>query len=322
MVGLNDGELVIGIDLGGTNIKGALLDPDGKIIEKREVATQAKAGPEAVAGRMSGVIGELETLAKAARRRVTGIGLGVPGQPKQADGSVIFAPNLHWHNVPLMQYLRRQTVLPIWLENDANLAALGEQWRGAGRGSVNMVMITVGTGIGGGLILDGRLYNGTSGSAGEIGHMVIDPEGPLCSCGRRGCLETLTSATAMVRMAREAIDQGRDTDLARIETLTARDIVLSAQAGDKVALEIINTAARYLGIGLGNVVNLINPDTIVVGGGVSRAGELLFAPLRRATLAWSLEAPAGIVKIVPAELGNDAGCIGAARLVWQKKIKD
>lgn len=313
-------ELIIGIDLGGTNIKGALLDFEGSIIRKKEINTQAKAGPEAVAARMSQIIGELEALAAESGNKVKGIGVGVPGQPDQKAGIVVFAPNLHWRRVPLVEYLHRETDLPVFLENDANIAALGEQWHGAGRGSVNMIMITVGTGIGGALILNGRLYNGTNGSAGEVGHMVIDPAGPMCSCGRRGCLETLTSATAMIRMAQEAIDQGRQTDLARVENLEAKDIVMSAQAGDETAREIIDTAANYLGLGLGNLINLINPDTIVVGGGVSKAGGLLFDPLRRAVIAWSLEYPAKVVKIVPAELGNDAGCIGAARLVLQDQV--
>lgn len=311
---MND-ELIIGIDLGGTNIKGALLDDAGSILHKTQAATLANTGPEAVAGRISGLIGHLEALAAAENKKVAGVGIGVPGLPDAKTGTVVFAPNLHWHNVPLVEYLRRETALPVYLENDANVAALGEQWRGAGRGSVNMVMVTIGTGIGGGIILNGRLYIGTNGSAGEIGHTVIDPNGPLCSCGRKGCMETLTSATAMIRMAREAIDRGCDTELAKPENLEARDIVMAAQSGDVTASDIINTAAGYLGMGLGNLINIINPDTIVVGGGVSRAGETLFKPLREAARAWSLPAPGTVVKIVPAELGNDAGSIGAARLV-------
>jgi len=313
-------ELIIGIDLGGTNIKGALVNSGGHIISKQKAATLANTGPRAVAERISRIIGDLESQAAAAGKKVAGIGVGIPGQADQTRGTVFFAPNLHWRDVPLVEYLRSRTILPVYLENDANAAAMGEQWLGAGRGSVNMVMITIGTGIGGGLILNGSLYSGTNGSAGEVGHMVIDPDGPLCSCGRRGCLETLTSAAAMVRMAKEAIDQGKKTILAREENLEARDIVMAAQAEDKVALLIIDVAARYLGMGLGNVINLFNPDTIVIGGGVSEAGDILFEPLRREAVTRSLEVPARVVKIVPAELGNDAGCIGAARLVLSTVI--
>lgn len=311
-------ELIIGVDLGGTNIKGALLDKQGSIIIKDQKSTQANAGPEAVARRMSEMISSLEGIAASKGAQVLGIGIGVPGQPNSRLGTVVFAPNLRWRNVPLVKYLHGATGLPIFLENDANMAALGEQWLGAGRGALNMVMITIGTGIGGGLIINGRLYSGGSGTAGEIGHTVIDPNGPLCSCGRRGCLETMTSATAMIRMAREAIDSGEVSVLSKAENLEARDIIRAAQAGDKVADRIINNAAYYLGLGLGNVINLLNPDTIVVGGGVSRAGEILFAPLRANTALHSLESAGQAVKIVPAELGNDAGCIGAAALVRQE----
>lgn len=312
-------ELLIGIDLGGTNIKGALLDQDGEIIEKREMATLANAGPEAVSGRIADIINNMTSLADGSGNHVIGVGIGIPGLPDKDRGAVVFAPNLRWRNVSLVDYLRRHINLPIFLENDANLAALGEQWRGAGRGSKHMIMITIGTGIGGGLIINGELYGGANGSAGEIGHMVIDPEGHPCNCGRRGCLETYTSATSMVRRAKEAIDQGRETILAREENLEAKDIFMAAEAGDRIAVEIVNYTAYYLGIGLGNTINMFNPDTIVVGGGVSRAGSLLFDPLREATIKWSLEVPASVVKIVPAELGNDAGTIGAACLVLRKK---
>ncbi|MBU7006267.1 ROK family protein [Phosphitispora fastidiosa] len=317
---MND-KFVIGIDLGGTNIKGALLDLDGGIIEKREIPTLANAGPEAVAGRIAGMITELEAAVRDTGKSVAGVGIGVPGQPERSTGEVIFAPNLYWRNVPLVKYLRRYTGLPVFLENDANVAALGEQWRGAGQGSANMVMVTIGTGIGGGIVLDGRLYTGSNGAAGELGHAVIEPAGPQCSCGRRGCLETLTSATAMVRMAREALDRGVKTELSKEENLEARDIIMAAQAGDRLALDIVEKAAYYLGIGLGNIINILNPDTIVIGGGVSRAGELLFEPLCRNARANCLDCAGSIVRIVPAQLGNDAGFVGAAKLVLQDNTK-
>lgn len=337
---------VIGIDLGGTNIKGALVDFEGRIMMKKKTATLANAGPEAVAGRMGKLIRELEAVAVSSGQKVAGIGIGVPGQPDRGRGEVVFAPNLYWRHVPLVKYLRKElqsgaalhengglqrdafhesgeshgnAIPPVILENDANVAALGEQWKGAGRGSVNMVMVTVGTGIGGGLVLNGRLYSGANGSAGEIGHTVIDPDGPQCSCGRKGCLETLTSATAMVRMAREAIDSGRATELSKPENLEAKDIFMAARAGDSAALEVVNRAVYYLGIGLGNVINILNPDTIVIGGGVSHAGEILFEPLCRHAREFSLEAPAAAVRIIPAELGNDAGVIGAAKLVMDER---
>lgn len=308
-------ELVIGVDLGGTSIKGALVNSQGTIISKEETPTLADAGPEAVADRIAGVITKLENHALSLGRSVAGVGIGIPGQPDQKKGEVVFAPNLDWRHVPLIDYLRRKTSLPIILENDANAAALGELWCGAGRGAENMVMITIGTGIGAGLIINGSLFHGPNYTAGELGHTVILPEGPLCKCGRKGCLETLTSAPAMVRMAKEAITGGKQTVLAEKKNIDTRDIVDAARAGDEVALEVINVAANYLGMGIGNAINLFNPDKVVIGGGVSKAGDILFCRLITSAMQRALETPADAVAIVPAELGNDAGVIGAAGLV-------
>ncbi|TLM99922.1 ROK family glucokinase [bacterium] len=306
---------VIGIDLGGTNIKGALLGFQGNIIEKYEIATLANAGPEVVANR---IVQVAKILIKDLGDRVAGLGIGVPGQPDQSTGSVIFAPNLRWRNVPLIPMLKPSLGFPMFLENDANAAALGEKWCGAGRDAVNMVAITIGTGIGGGVIINGRLYRGSSGSAGEIGHTVVLPDGPQCNCGNRGCLETLTAAPALLRQAQIAIDRGRTTSLATVENLAARDVFKAAENGDGVALEIIGEMTHYLSLGLANLINILNPDLIVVGGGVSRAGELLFRPLREKTLACALPSAAQAVKIVPAQLGNDAGSIGAGAVVLQE----
>lgn len=314
-----DRELAIGLDLGGTNIKGILLDSDGNIYTNTDIPTEAGDGPESVARRMAGMISVLEQAAKKAGRKATGVGIGIPGLPDQGTGDVVFAPNLGWKNVPLLKLLTTTVTLPVILENDANTAALGEQWLGAGRGSANMIMITIGTGIGGGLILNGKLYTGANGSAGEIGHTVINPQGPPCSCGRRGCLETYTSATAMIRMAREAIEQGKKTCLTSKDKIEARDIVTAALQGDETSAGIVDFAAQYLGIGIANMINILNPDKVVVGGGVAGAGDILFEPLISSVRQWSLEANVDAVKIVPAQLGNNAGCIGAASLALKQK---
>jgi glucokinase len=306
---------VIGIDLGGTNIKGALLDFEGKIIEKYEIATLANAGPEAVAGR---IIQVAKILTKGIGDKIVGMGVGVPGQPDQSTGSVIFAPNLRWRNVPIIPMLRPSLDFPMFLENDGNAAALGEKWCGAGRDAVNMAAITIGTGIGCGIIINRRLYRGSGGVAGEISHTVVLPDGPQCNCGKRGCLETLTAAPALIRQAQIAIDRGRTTSLAVVENLAAKDIFMAAENGDVVAGEIIQDMTHYLGLGLANLINILNPDLVAVGGGVSRAGELLFKPLREKTLAYSLEAAARTARIVPAQLGNDAGSIGAGAVALQE----
>lgn len=306
---------VIGIDLGGTNIKGALLDFQGKIIEKYEIATLANGGPEVVANRIVQVV---KILMKDRKGNIAGMGIGVPGQPDLSSGSVVFAPNLRWRNVPLIPMLKLSLDFPMFLENDGNAAALGEKWCGAGRDAVNMVAITIGTGIGCGIIINGRLYRGSIGCAGEIAHTVVLPDGPRCNCGKRGCLETLTAAPALVRQAQEAIDGGRTTSLAAVENLAAKDIFTAAADGDAVAREIIEEMTHYLGLGLANLINLLNPDMIAIGGGVSRAGELIMKPLREKSRAFALEAAAKVVEIVSAELGNDAGSIGAGAVALQE----
>lgn len=315
---MNQG-LYIGIDLGGTNIKGALITREGKIICKKKIPTQALAGAQAVAEKIAYLISELAQQ-EGHDKGIRGVGIGVPGQPDRENGTVIFAPNMSWHHVPLVQMLNLKDV-PVFLENDANLAALGEQWVGAGWGSQNMVMITIGTGIGAGIILGGQLFTGANGCAGELGHCIIDPRGPACSCGRRGCLETFCSANAMVKSALSKIGEGAVTKLADIKNIEARDIIEAAREQDQVALEVMEATAAYLGMGLGNVVNLLNPDTIVIGGGVSAAGDILFSPLRDHAVRCSLAEPCSSVKIVPALLGNDAGTIGAAKLVMDKLEK-
>ncbi len=306
---------VLGIDLGGTNIKGALLDFQGSIIEKYEIATLANGGSEVVADR---IVQVARILMKDRRQEVVGMGIGVPGQPDQSNGSVIFAPNLRWRNVPLIPMLKAALDFPMYLENDGNAAALGEKWCGAGRTALNMVAITIGTGIGGGIIINGRLYRGASGSAGEIGHTVILPDGPQCNCGNRGCLETFTAAPALARQARLAIDMGRATSLAGLANPAAKDVFAAAAKGDAVALEIIQQMTYYLGLGIANLINMLNPDMVVIGGGVSRAGDLLFKPLRETVLANTLHAAARAVKIEPAQLGNDAGSIGAGAVALQE----
>lgn len=315
------GCMYIGIDLGGTNIKAALITDEGNIVAKKKIPTMSDLGNEEVAKRISHLIIDLTELKEDGLKQIIGVGIGVPGQPNREEGKVILAPNLSWHNVPLTEMLKIPS-LPVFLENDANLAALGEAWTGAGRDSQNLVMITIGTGIGAGIIINGDLYLGACGSAGELGHSIVDPNGPPCSCGRYGCLETFCSATAMVKNAKELLEKGKQSSLAENENLEARDIVEAARHGDSLALKVLETTANYLGIGLGNIINILNPDTIIIGGGVSEAGEILFNPLRDTALKCSLEVPGCAVNIVPARLGNDAGVIGAARLVKNKTDKN
>ncbi|MDN5293590.1 MAG: glucokinase [Eubacteriales bacterium] len=311
-------KFVIGLDLGGTNIKGALLDMDGHTREKIRISTLAEQGAEKVVDRMAGVVEDLIQWGNLDKSQILGVGVGVPGQLDYRAGKVKFAPNLHWRDFPLREELVRRLGVPVFLENDGNVAALGEKWAGAAREARNVLAITIGTGIGGGILVDGRIYRGSGGSAAEVGHMIMDENGPLCNCGRRGCLETLTAAPAILRQAREAIAAGRKTSLAAQKELDAKDVFIAAERGDLVAREIIERVSHYLGLAIANLINVLNPDMVVIGGGVARAGDILINPIREKALAHSLEAAAEVVRIVPAHLGNDAGCIGAGALVFQE----
>jgi glucokinase len=219
----------------------------------------------------------------------------------------------------------RQFGVKTCLLNDASAAALGEHRLGAGRGTTNLIYITVSTGIGGGIIIDGKLYLGTSGSAGEIGHMTIDVNGPECYCGNFGCLEVMASGTAIAREAIRRIKDGGSSTLsdmvaAKIENITAKEVGLAAQNGDRLASEVILKAATYLGTGMVNVVHIFNPEIIVIGGSVSKMGDLLLAPVRKMVAETAFGLVAQAVRIVPAQLGDDVGVVGAAIFAWEQKV--
>jgi len=315
---MSEGQHLIGIDLGGTNIKAALMDLRGNIIAKKEIPTQADEGPEAVINRMAELArGFLAGLPQGGA--VLGVGVGIPGVLNYETGKVIFAPNIHWRAIEVKPLLEGKLGLPVYLDNDANAAALGEKWCGAARGGRNVIVITIGTGIGGGVIINGRIFRGSGGSAGEIGHTVVLPDGPPCNCGKKGCLETMTAAPAIVRMAREAVAAGKSPQLAKLPDIEAKDVFAIAEDGDEAALGVIRTVAYYLGMSIANVVNLLNPELVVIGGGVARAGEILFHPLRRRVRECALEVPAETVQVIPAQLGNDAGSIGAGAIVLEEQ---
>ncbi len=306
---------VVGVDLGGTNIKLGLISPDGEVLERNSTETRAERGPEAVAGRICDAVLGLLARAGLDRRAVAGVGIGSPGTIDLQAGVVTFSPNLPgWHDVPLRRLVEEGTELGCVLDNDANAAALAESWVGAGRGKSSLILLTLGTGIGGGIVLDGRIWHGGNGVAGEIGHMSIDPDGPECGCGNRGCLEAFASATGMVRRMKEAIEKGEKTSLAdQAETLTARRIHEAAEAGDQAARRTVQMTGRYLGIGVSNLMHILNPEVIAFSGGMTGAGRMLMDPLLEEADWRTMEAPRRDVKICFAELPEDAGIIGAAR---------
>ncbi|MDY7075581.1 MAG: ROK family protein [Chloroflexota bacterium] len=311
-------QLIIGIDLGGTKTSTALVNGSGKIIAYDYQETPVAEGQKAVIARMVDAARRVMAQAGVNRAQVTAVGIGAPGPLEIETGMVIAPPNFpDWDRVPLRQLIEDGLGITAFIDNDANAAALGEHRFGAGRGTMDMIYVTVSTGIGGGLILNEKLYHGASGMAGEIGHITIVPYGPICGCGNRGCLEALASGPSIARRARERVDRGVPTlmaDLAGGEPghITAKLVAQAANQGDAEARQILTEAMNYLGIGMANLVNLFNPQLIVIGGGLTNIEETLFEPVRRAVSRHAFPIPARAVRIVRAELGDKAGVLGAA----------
>lgn len=315
-------QYVIGVDLGGTKIYTALAGEDGRILAEMKVPTEAGKGLEHVVGLIVDSVRQSQKDAQVLPGKVRAVALGAPGPLDSTRGIIHFAPNLDWHDVPIRKILQERLRFPVFIENDANLAALGEHAFGAGRGEENMVYITVSTGVGGGLILGGRLYRGSSGSAGEIGHMTVLPDGPVCKCGNAGCLEAVASGTAIAREARELVARGGGKKIlaeagGSPEEITSALVTTAAAGGDPDALRIITVAARYLGIGIANILNLLNPSLVVLGGGVMEAGHLFFDRIHTEVGERALDETRGSARIVRAELGGRAGVLGAVALALQ-----
>ncbi len=303
----------VGIDLGGTFIKGAIIDEEGHIVVKNEIPTEVEKGPEDILKRIEVLVHSLARGASVALSDLAGVGIGIPGFLDDATGMAVEVVNLGWKDVSVRDPLKERLGLPIYLENDANSAALGEAWVGAGRGRDSAICITLGTGVGGGIVLGARVLRGANVMAGEIGHMVMDPDGARCNCGRHGCLETVSSATGIVRLAKERLARGETSSL-NANQLTPADVFAAAAQGDIVATEVLSYAIDTLGRGLAIAAVLINPEVIVVGGGMSRAGNALFKPLNASFKHYALPRVAEVADIVPATLGNDAGVVGAGKL--------
>lgn len=288
--------MIIGIDLGGTKIAAALATPEGKIITDVNIPTEAQSGQKQVIHNIKKAV---NTLIRGQRVKISCIGIGVPGPILYDQGIVIEPPNLPgWKRVNLKKILEKEFKVPVSLDNDANCAALAEARFGAGTKARHFLYMTISTGIGGGIIIDRKLYRGKTGAAGEFGHMVIDPSGPLCGCGNHGCLEALASGSAIKKRS------GMD----------AISVELAARQGDKKAQEVIAVTAHYLAIGIANLVNIFNPEMIILGGGVSKMRELLLDPIRKEFKAYALTLPAKDVKIVNAKLGSESGVLGAVAL--------
>ena len=304
---------VLAVDIGGTKLAAGVVDADGKMLERGEVPTLAHEGLEPVLERIVGLGRDLLARAAAQKEPVQRIGIGCAGPVNLKAGKVFNPPNLPgWSEVSLVRHIESAFGLPAVLENDANAAALGEFRYGAGRGARSLVYFTVSTGIGGGIILDGKVWHGLKDAAGEVGHMTVCPDGPVCGCGNRGCLEAMASGPSIARRAREAVAAGRPTRLREVPVVTSADVVRLAQEGDAVAREVWDAAVKYLGIGVAAVITILAPERVVLGGGVTRAGGFLFEPLRAEVRRRVKLVPMESVRILPAALGPDVGILGAA----------
>jgi len=309
--------LYVGVDLGGTAIKVGLCNASGDLLRTHEGPTQADEGADAVLSNIATYVKELVPPGTPEWDAIAGVGIGVAGFLNIPAGIIDFSANLPFRDVPIKQIIEGKLDKPVKINNDANVAALGEAWGGAGKNVSNCVCYTLGTGVGGGIILQDRLIEGSAGMAGELGHLAIvaDLEAIQCGCGKMGCLETVSSATGIIRMAKDAVTRGDKTSLAIIEgEITAKDVFDAAKGGDEVSQRIVSRAAFYLGKSMAMVAVIVNPQRFIVGGGVSKAGEYLFAQIREVFNKLAPDNARKGVEIVAAELGNNAGVVGAAGL--------
>jgi glucokinase len=322
---------IIGVDLGGTNIVAGAMPADGsREIAMHTTPTLAEGGASSVVERITGMIEQVieQTMAEtgAERSAFLGVGIGSPGPLNREKGIVIVTPNLGWKNFPLRDEISKRVGLEATLDNDANCATLGEFWCGAARGGRNVIGMTLGTGIGGGLILEGKLYHGSSDVAGEIGHTSIDANGRRCKCGNYGCIEAYASGPAIAERAREALrgDEGEsilvtlaDGDQRKI---TAQTVYEASKRGDVVAREVVRETGLILGTAVANLLNIFNPDIVVMAGGVTQAGDALFQPLRAEVRRRAFKPAWQACKIVPGELRLSAGVVGAIATFKQQKL--
>ncbi|WP_025717832.1 ROK family glucokinase [Paenibacillus sp. 1-18] len=309
--------IYVGVDLGGTAIKVGICNENGQLLHTYEGPTETDKGVDVVISNIEKYVRHIVEQSPYEWDQLMGVGAGVAGFTNVRNGIIVLAPNIGFRDVPIRALLEERIGKPVKIDNDANVAALGEAWAGAGKGIDNCVCYTLGTGVGGGIIINGKIYQGFSGMAGEIGHMSVVPdlEAIQCGCGKMGCLETVSSATGIIRMAKDAVERGDRTSLALEDQIAAREVFNAAKAGDEVALRIVNRAAFYLGKSMAAVAAVLNPELFIIGGGVSKAGDFLFEEMRRVYTKLAPEPLQQGVSIVPAVLGNDAGIVGAAGLL-------
>lgn len=308
------------VDLGGTQVRVAVAGADSLLARTQE-RTDLANGPFGTERQIAGMAEKALGMAGADRSQIRRLVIATPGPLDPVRGLVVEPPNMPgWHEVAIKEDLERLIGVPVIPINDANAAGLGEFQFGAGKGTRHLVYLTISTGIGGGVVVDGRLLEGVSGTAGEIGHMTIDRHGPLCKCGNIGCLEMLASGTSIARRFRELLDDGGESIVTRwTEAPTADDVSRAAEEGDPLAASLFRDAAEAIGTGVVNCIHIFNPEMVVLGGGVTRAGELLFGPVRDMVARYALSIPRDAACVVPAALGDDAGLYGTLARALQEE---
>jgi len=306
---------VIGVDLGGTKITTAISDLTGEIIEKTTLATGSALGEEVVLSRIFDSISMVLEASEINEEDVRAIGIGAPGPLDSEKGIIITTPNLPFKNYNLVKPIEERFGIKTYLDNDANAAAIGEYTFGAGKGTKDLIYVTVSTGVGGGAILNGRPYRGNTSNALEVGHMTIEPFSKhQCNCGKYGDVESLSSGTAIAKRAKEAVEEGRETSFKDIENITSYEVHQAYLEGDKVAIEILDTALEYMGIAIANLIVNFDPEMIVIGGGVTKIGDLFFEKVKESAKKRSFDFMFNSTKIVPSKLGQESGVIGALAL--------
>lgn len=310
-------EKIVGIDLGGTMVKIGIVNSNGEIVKKDEIATKLELGFQKVVERICEKIKEMVEL-----KDVKAVGIGSPGSIDHDKGIIKFSPNFPgWNNVPLKDEVEKYLNVPVFIENDANSAALGEKWFGEGKNKDHIVVLTLGTGIGGGVITHGKLLTGGNGIGAELGHMIVDPHGPVCGCGNYGCLEAMASATALIRYANEGRKRFPESMIFEFErkreVLGAREIFDAYRSNDKLAIRIFDTFVEAMSVGITSIIHIFNPQMVILGGGMSKSADLFIPKITEKVNMRVIPSFMGTFKIVGSKLGNDAGILGAAAIALE-----
>ncbi len=314
-------DLVLGLDIGGTKLAAGVVAGDGRVLSQLTIPARKLEGPDAMIARLVGLGRDAVEGARVDWGRIRSIGISCGGPLDPINGIILTPPNLPgWDEIPLARIVSDALDRPVAVENDATAAAIAEWWYGAGRTRdiQNLIYLTISTGIGGGLILEGRPFRGVAGNAGELGHLTIDYRGRQCGCGRQGCLEAHASGTNIGLRAREALASGEPSSLSGIDEVSARDVAEAAAAGDPLARRIWDESMTMLASGIANILDVFNPELVVLGGGVTQAGDMLLVPVREQALAWAMPPMAATAEIVLAELGTRLSVVGAAVVAFER----